>query len=116
MNLTPDFYVLLALLAAVAIFAVVLLQRMDALTRQLQESAKRQDEAETALRERVKASEGNLDQRLARAMEADAKAQTQLDALIRAQHAAIEANSRATDQLAGAVADLKSALIESTKL
>ena len=116
MTLTPDFYVLLALLVAVAIFAVVLLQRVDALTRQLQESAKRQDEAEAALREHVKASASNLDQRLARSMEADAKAQTTLDALVRAQHAAIEANTRATAELAGAIADLRLALLESTKL
>ena len=49
-------------------------------------------------------------------MEADAKAQTALDGLIRAQHTAIEANSRATEQLTGAINDLKAALIESTKL
>lgn len=116
MNPTPDFYVLLALLLAVAVFAILLLRRIESLGQQLLDSAKRQDEAEAALREHVKASAANLDQRLARAMEADAKAQAALDALIRAQHAAIEANSRATDQLTGAVNDLKAALLESTKL
>jgi hypothetical protein len=49
-------------------------------------------------------------------MEADAKAQASLDGLVRAQHAAIEANSRATAELAGAIADLRLALLESTKL
>ena len=47
---------------------------------------------------------------------AERTAQTALDGLIRAQHTAIEANSRATEQLTGAINDLKAALIESTKL
>ena len=82
----------------------------------MEDAAKRQEEAETALRERVKVSSEEVKDRLARAMEADAKAQTALDGLIRAQHTAIEANSRATEQLTGAINDLKAALIESTKL
>jgi hypothetical protein len=49
-------------------------------------------------------------------MEVEAKAQTALDTLLRAQHAAVEANSKATDQLSGAINDLRAALIESTKL
>jgi competence protein ComGC len=117
--MTPEFYVLFALLAilfAVAIFAILLLQRIEKLAKQMEDAAKRQEDAETALRKHVEVSGGNVDQRLARAMEADAKAQTALDGLIRAQHTAIEANSRATEQLTGALNDLKAALIESTKL
>jgi hypothetical protein len=72
--------------------------------------------AAAALREHVKVSADKLDQRLQRLMEAEAKAQQALDVLLRSQHAAIEANSKATDQLAGAIADLRAALIESTKL
>lgn len=116
MTLTPEFYVLLAVLFAVAIFAILLLQRIEKLAKQTEDAAKRQDDAEAALREHVKVSAGSVDQRLSRAMEADAKAQTALDGLIRAQHTAIEANSRATEQLTGAINDLKAALIESTKL
>jgi competence protein ComGC len=116
MSLTPEFYVLLFVLIALSVFAILLLQRIEKLAKQAEDAAKRQDDAETALREHVKVSAGNVDQRLARAMEADAKAQTALDGLIRAQHTAIEANSRATEQLTGAINDLKAALIESTKL
>ena len=116
MSLTPEFYVLLFVLIALSVFAILLLQRIEKLAKQAEDAAKRQDDAETALREHVKVSAGNVDQRLARAMEADAKAQTALDGLIRAQHTAIEANSRATEQLTGALNDLKAALIESTKL
>jgi len=116
MSLTPEFYVLLFVLIALSVFAILLLQRIEKLAKQAEDAAKRQDDAETALREHVKVSALNVDQRLARAMEADAKAQTALDGLIRAQHTAIEANSRATEQLTGALNDLKAALIESTKL
>lgn len=116
MTLTPEFYVLLTVLFALAFFAILLLQRIEKLAKQAEDAAKRQEDAETALREHVKVSAGNVDNRLARAMEADAKAQTALDALIRAQHTAIEANSRATEQLTGAINDLKAALVESTKL
>ena len=49
-------------------------------------------------------------------MEAEGKSQQALDTLLRAQHAAVEANSKATDQLTGAIHDLRAALIESTKL
>ncbi len=116
MTLTPEFYVLLAVLFGLSVFAVLLLQRIEKLAKQIEDAAKRQDDAETALREHVKVSASNVDQRLSRAMEADAKAQTALDGLLRAQHTAIEANSRATEQLTGAINDLKAALIESTKL
>lgn len=117
--MTTEFYVLLTLVFALAIlviFAILLLQRIDKLVKQSEDAAKRQEEAETALREHVNVSADKVDSRLARAMEADAKAQTALDGLIRAQHTAIEANSRATEQLTGAINDLKAALVESTKL
>ena len=116
MALTPAFYVLLATLLVVVIFFVLLLQRMEKLARQSEDAAKRQDEAEAALREHVKLSAGSVEQSLARTMEADAQAQATLLGFIRAQQAALEANANATAQLTGAVNDLRAALIESTKL
>lgn len=114
--MTPQFYVLLAFFFAVVIGLILLFQRVDRLTAQADAAAKRQDEAAAALREHVKASAEKLDQRLQRLMEAEAKAQAALDVLLRAQHTAVEANSKATDQLSGAISDLRAALIESTKL
>jgi hypothetical protein len=114
--MSPEVYVLLALLLSLTVGLVLLFQRLERFRLQAESVAKRQDEADAALREQVKASAEKLDQRLLRLMEADAKAQAALDALIRAQHAATEANSRATEQLAGAVSDLRLALLESTKL
>lgn len=114
--MTPQLYLLLAFFFAVVIGLILLFQRIDRLTAQAEAAAKRQDEAAAALREHVKVSADKLDQRLQRLMEAEAKAQQALDALMRAQHAAVEANSRATDQLSGAISDLRAALIESTKL
>jgi competence protein ComGC len=114
--MTPEFYVLLTVLFVLSVFAILLLQRIEKLAKQAEDAAKRQDDAETALRKHVEVSGDSVKDRLSRAMEADAKAQTALDGLIRAQHTAIEANSRATEQLTGALNDLKAALIESTKL
>lgn len=114
--MTPQLYLLLAFFFAVVIGLILFFQRIDRLTAQAEAAAKRQDEAAAVLREHVKVSADKLDQRLQRLMEAEAKAQQALDALMRAQHAAVEANSRATDQLSGAISDLRAALIESTKL
>jgi hypothetical protein len=114
--MTSQFYVVLAFFFAVVIGLILLFQRIDRLTAQAEAVAKRQDEAAAALREHVKVSAEKLDQRLQRLMEVEAKAQTALDTLLRAQHAAVEANSKATDQLSGAINDLRAALIESTKL
>jgi hypothetical protein len=49
-------------------------------------------------------------------MEAQAKAHQSLEVLLTAQHAAVESNSKATEQLSGVIKDLREALIESTKL
>lgn len=114
--MSPEVYALLALFLSVTVGLVLLMKLLEKVRLQAEAIAKRQDEAEAALREQVKASAEKLDQRLLRLMEAEAKAQTALDALVRAQHAAIEANSRATEQLAGAVSELRLALLESTKL
>jgi len=114
--MTPQLYVLLAFFLAVVVGIILLVRRVDQFSAQAESAAKRQDEAAAALREHVKVSADKLDQRLQRLMEAEAKAQQALDVLLRSQHAAIEANSKATDQLAGAIADLRAALIESTKL
>lgn len=114
--MSPEVYVLLALFLSVTVGLVLLMKLLEKVRLQAEAIAKRQDEAEAALREQVKASAEKLDQRLLRLMEAEAKAQAALDALVRAQHAAIEANSRATEQLAGAVSELRLALLESTKL
>jgi hypothetical protein len=114
--MSPQLYVLLAFFLAVAAGLILLIRLVDKVREQAEAVAKRQDEAAAALREHVKVSTEKLDQRLQRLMEAEAKAQQALDALLRAQHAAVEANSRATDQLSGAVNDLRAALIESTKL
>jgi signal transduction histidine kinase len=114
--MTPQFYVVLAFFLAVAIGFIILIQRMDRITAQAEFGRQRQDEAAAALREHVKVSAEKLDQRLQRLMEAEVKAQVALDTLLRAQHAAVEANSKATDQLSGAINDLRAALIESTKL
>lgn len=114
--MTHQFYVLLAFFFAVVIGLILLFQRVDRLTAQAEAAAKRRDEADVVLREHVKVSAEKLDQRLQRLMEVEAKAQTALDTLLRAQHTAVEANSKATDQLSGAINDLRAALIESTKL
>ena len=114
--MTPQFYVVLAFFLSVVIGLILLFLRIDRLTALTSATAKRQDEAAAALREHVKVSAEKLDQRLQRLMEAEAKAQSALDALLRAQHAAVEANSKATDLLSGAIHDLRAALIESTKL
>lgn len=114
--MTPQLYVLLAFFLAVVAGLILLFRLVDKVREQAEAAAKRQDEAAAALREHVKVSAEKLDQRLQRLMEAEARAQQALDALLRAQHAAVEANSRATDQLSGAVNDLRAALIESTKL
>jgi hypothetical protein len=114
--MTPQFYLLLAFFLAVVGGLVFVIIRMTRLAEQADAIAKRQDESDAATREQIKVAAEKLDQRLQRQMDADAKAQQSLDALIRAQHAAIEANSQATQQLAGAVADLRAAVIESTKL
>ena len=114
--MTPEVYVLLALFLSVTAGAILAIKRLDRLHQQAEAVAKRQDEAAAALREQVKVSAEKLDQRLLRLMEADAKAQASLDGLVRAQHASIEANTRATAELAGAIADLRLALLESTKL
>lgn len=114
--MSPEVYVLLALFLSLTVGLVLLMKLLEKVRLQAEAIAKRQDETHAALREQVKASAEKLDQRLLRLMEAEAKAQAALDALVRAQHAATEANSRATEQLAGAVADLRLALLESTKL
>jgi hypothetical protein len=114
--MTPQLYVLLAFFLAVVAGIILLFRLLDKVREQADAAAKRQDEAAAALREHVKVSAEKIDQRLQRLMEAEAKAQQALDLLLRAQHAAVEANSRATDQLSGAVNDLRAALIESTKL
>lgn len=114
--MTPQLYVLLAFFLAVVAGLILLFRLVDKVRDQAEAAAKRQDEAAAALREHVKVSAEKLDLRLQRLMEAEARAQQALDALLRAQHAAVEANSRATDQLSGAVNDLRAALIESTKL
>ena len=114
--MTPQLYVLLAFFLAVVAGIILLFRLLDKVREQADAAAKRQDEAAAALREHVKVSAEKLDQRLQRLMEAEAKAQQALDLLLRSQHAAVEANSRATDQLSGAVNDLRAALIESTKL
>ncbi len=114
--MTPQLYVLLAFFLAVVVGIILLFRRVDQFATQAESAAKRQDEAAAALREHIKVSAEKLDQRLQRLMEAEAKAQQALDVLLRSQHAAIEANSKATDQLAGAIAALRAALIESTKL
>ena len=116
MVMSPQFYVVLAFFVSVVIGLILLVQRIDRMGVQADLVAKRQDEAAAALREHVKVSAEKLDQRLQRLMEAEAKAQAALDALLRAQHAAVEANSKATDQLSEAINDLRAALIESTKL
>ena len=114
--MTPQFYVLLAFFFTVVLALIVLIQKVDKLAAQAEAATKRQDEADAVLREHVKVSAEKIDQRLGRLMDADARAQQSVEGLIRAQHAAIEANSRATEQLAGSIADLRAALIESTKL
>lgn len=114
--MTPQFFVVLAFFLVVVIGFILLIQRIDRITAQAEATAKRQDEADAALREHVKVSTEKLDQRLQRLMEAEGKSQQALDTLLRAQHAAVEANSKATDQLTGAIHDLRAALIESTKL
>ncbi len=114
--MSPEVYVLLALFLSLTVGLVLLMKLLEKVRLQAEAIAKRQDEAAAALREQVKVSAEKLDQRLLRLMEAEAKAQSTLDALVRAQHAAIEANSRATEQLAGAVSELRLALLESTKL
>ena len=114
--MTYQFYLVLAFFFAVVIGLILLIQRIDRMGVQTDAVAKRQDEAAAALREHVKVSAEKIDQRLQRLMEAEAKAQAALDTLLRAQHAAVEANSKATDQLSGAINDLRAALIESTKL
>jgi uncharacterized membrane protein (DUF106 family) len=114
--MTPQLYVVLAFFFAVVIGLILLIQRVDRFVTKTEEVAKRQDEAAAALREHVKVSTEKLDQRLQRLLEAEVKSQQALETLLRAQHAAVDANSRATDQLTGAVNDLRAALIESTKL
>jgi len=114
--MTPQLYVLLAFFVAVVLGLILMIQRADRLTAQVEAAAKRQDEADAALREHVKVSAEKLDQRLQRLMEAQVRAQQSLEALLTAQHGAVDANSRATDQLTGVIKDLREALIESTKL
>ena len=116
MALTSEFYALLAVLLTLTVSCILLLLRLDKFTAQVEAAAKRQDEAEQALREHTKLYAEKVEQRLARAMDADAKSHVSLEGLLRAQHAAVEANSRATEQLTGAVRDLQAALVESTKL
>lgn len=115
-RMTPELYVLLAFFLAVAIGLVLVIQRIDRMSAQIEAAAKRQDEADAVLREHVKVSADKLDQRLQRLMEAEAKAQQSLEVLLAAQHAAVESNSKSTDQLSGVIKDLRDALIESTKL
>lgn len=114
--MTPQLYVLLGFLIAVAVGFILVIQRADRMLAQAEAAAKRREEAEAALREHVKVSTEKLDQRLQRLMEAQAKAYQSLEALLLAQHAAVESNSKATDQLSGVIKDLREALIESTKL
>jgi hypothetical protein len=114
--MTPQLYVLLAFFVAVVLGLILMIQRADRLTAQVEAATKRQDDAEAALREHVKVSVEKLDQRLQRLMETQAKAQQSLEALLTAQHGAVDANSKATDQLSGVIKDLRAALIESTKL
>jgi len=114
--MTPQLYALLAFFIAVAVGFILVIQRADRLLARADASAKRQEEAEAALREHVKVSTEKLDQRLQRMMEAQAKAQQALEVLLTAQHGAVESNSKATDQLSGVIKDLREALIESTKL
>jgi uncharacterized membrane protein YraQ (UPF0718 family) len=114
--MTPQLYVLLGFLVAVAIGFILVIQRADRILAQAETAAKRQEEAEAALREHVKVSAEKLDQRLQRLMEAQAKAHQSLEVLLAAQHAAVESNSKATEQLSGVIKDLREALIDSTKL
>jgi|GEM_PF-2579233 len=114
--MTSQFYVVLAFFFAVVIGLILLFQRIDRLAAQAVAVAKRQDEAEAALRAHVTVSTEKLEQRLQRMLDAEVKSQQVIDTLLRAQHAAVEANSKATDQLSGAIHDLRAALIESTKL
>lgn len=114
--MTPQLYVLLAFFFAVVFSLGLLIKRVAQMAEQAEAIAKRQEEADAALREHVKVSGEKLEVRIQRLMEAELKAQQALETLLRAQHVAIDANSKATDQLAGAVQDLRAALIESTKL
>lgn len=114
--MTPQLYLLLGFLVAVAVGFILVIQRADRILAQAEAAAKRQEEAEAALREHVKVSTEKLDQRLQRLMEAQSKAQQSLEVLLAAQHAAVESNSKATEQLSGVIKDLREALIESTKL
>ncbi len=114
--MTPQLYVLLGFLVAVAVGFILVIQRADRILAHAEAAAKRQEEAEAALREHVKVSAEKLDQRLQRLMEAQARAQQSLEVLLTAQHGAVESNSKATDHLSGVIKDLREALIESTKL
>ena len=114
--MTPQLYVLLGFLVAVAIGFIFVIQRADRIIAQAEAASKRQEVADAVLREHVKVSTEKLDQRLQRLMEAQAKAQQSLEILLAAQHVAVESNSKATDQLSGVIKDLRDALIESTKL
>ena len=74
MALTPEFYALLAVLLTLTVSCILLLLRLDKFTAQVEAAAKRQDEAEQALREHTKLYAEKVEQRLARAMDAAAEA------------------------------------------
>ena len=59
--MTPQLYVLLGFLVAVAIGFILVIQRADRILAQAETAAKRQEEAEAALREHVKVSAEKLD-------------------------------------------------------
>lgn len=114
--MSPQIYVLLAFFLVLVTGLILVLQRLDRMIAKMDASVARREAADEAMREHIKACLEKVDQRLLRMMEAQARGQQSLESHIAAQHSAIESNSRAAEHLAGAIKDLRAALIEATKL
>lgn len=103
--MSPEAYILLAILLTLSIGLIIIIQRID---RSLAQA--------DSLREQMLEAKSLIIQQLRNSAEVEVAAQLALHGIIKAQGDSIEANTRAADATTGAIKDLSAALIESTKL